>query len=50
MMSVAFLLLSTGYFLILPPTIFAHMEIFDQMGDIMRIGGLATLLIGYIRG
>jgi hypothetical protein len=50
MMSIAFLLLSIGYFLILPSILFAHMEILDQMGDIIRIGGLATLLIGYIRG
>jgi hypothetical protein len=50
MMSIAFLLLSIGYFLILPSILFTHMEILDQMGDIIRIGGLATLLIGYIRG
>lgn len=50
LMSVAFLLLSIGYFLILPKILFAHMDILDQMGDVIRIGGLATLLVGYIRG
>jgi hypothetical protein len=50
LMSVAFLLLSIGYFLILPSLLFTHMELLDHMGDVIRIGGLATLLIGYIRG
>jgi hypothetical protein len=50
MMSIAFLLLSIGYFLILPGILFPHMERFDQMGDIIRIGGLVTLLVGYIWG
>jgi hypothetical protein len=50
LMSVAFLLLSIGYFLILPKILFAHMDMLDQMGDVIRIAGLAILLIGYIRG
>lgn len=50
LMSVSFLLLSIGYFLILPKILFAHMDILDQMGDVIRIAGLAILLIGYIRG
>jgi hypothetical protein len=50
LMSVAFLLLSIGYFLVEPKILFAHMDILNQMGDIIRIGGLAILLVGYIRG
>ncbi len=50
LMSAAFLLLSIGYFLILPKILLPHMEIFDQIGDIIRIGGLVMLLMGYLLG
>lgn len=50
LMSIAFLLLSIGYFMILPKILFAHMDMLDQMGDVIRIAGLAILLVGYIRG
>src|SRR5215470_15129964 len=39
LMSATFLLLSIGYFLILPKIFFAHMESLDQIGDMIRIGG-----------
>lgn len=50
LMSVAFFLLTIGYFLILPGMLFAHMEILDQTGDIIRIAGVVTLLMGYLLG
>ena len=49
-MSGAFLLLSIGYFLILPKYFLAHQELLDQLGDVVRILGLIVLLIAYLRG
>ncbi len=50
LMSIAFLALSVGYLLILFTLFFAHMDIVDQIGDIIRIGGLVVLLVGYVLG
>jgi hypothetical protein len=50
LMSTAFLLLSIGYFLILPRLLFTQMDLLDQMGDVIRIAGVVTILIGYLRG
>jgi hypothetical protein len=50
LMSAAFLLLSIGYVLILPKYFFAHQELSDQLGDVVRILGLVVLLIAYLRG
>jgi hypothetical protein len=49
-MSVAFLLLSIGYSLILPKYFFLHEDLLDQLGDVIRIFGLTVLLIAYLRG
>jgi len=50
LMSGAFLLLSIGYFLILLKYFVLPGDVFDQTGDFIRILGLITLLIAYIRG
>jgi hypothetical protein len=50
LMSGAYLLLSIGYFLILPKYFLAHQEFYDQLGDGIRILGLIVILIAYVRG
>jgi hypothetical protein len=47
LMSVAFLLLSLGYVLILPKYLFAHQELLDHLGDVIRILGLLALFMAY---
>lgn len=47
LMSAAFLLLSLGYVLILPKYLFAHQEVLDHLGDVIRILGLIGLFMAY---
>jgi len=50
LMSAAFLILSTGYFIIIPKYSSPIFESLDQIGDITRITGLITLLIAVLLG
>ena len=50
LMSATFLVLGIGYFLILPKIFFAHMEVLDQVADMIRIGGFMLLSLAFIRG
>lgn len=48
LMIVSFLLLSFGYLLLLPTYLLPNQELFDHIGDLVRIGGLMLLLMGFI--
>jgi len=48
LISVAFLLLSIGYCLILPKLLVSHAEFLDQIGDMTRILGIIVLLSAYM--
>jgi hypothetical protein len=50
LMSGAFLLLSLGYVLILPKYLFAHQEVLDHLGDVIRLLGLIVLYLAYTWG
>jgi hypothetical protein len=50
LMSLAFVLLSIGYSLILPKYLFANQGGLDQIGDGIRILGLLILLSAYLKG
>lgn len=49
-MSVAFLLLAFGYFVIFPKFLYSHQDLLTNTGDIMRICGFIVLLITYLIG
>ena len=50
LMGVTFLLLSLGYLIILPKYILPHQEFLDYVGDIMRLGGIVTMLSSFVAG
>ena len=50
LMSIAFALLSIGYFLVLPKYLFGHQEVLDQLGDAIRMVSIIVLLVAYARG
>jgi len=50
LMGAAFLLLSTGYFIIVPKYSSPAFDSLDQLGDITRITGLVTLLVAVLLG
>lgn len=50
LMMAAFFLLSFGYLVLLPTYVLPHEELLDHIGDIMRIGGVVTLLTGFVAG
>ena len=50
LMSAAFLLLGTGYFIIIPKYSSSIFESLDPIGDITRIMGLVTLLVAVLLG
>ncbi len=50
LMSAAFLLLSTGYFVIIPKYSIPNVDLLDHVGDITRVTGLITLLAAVLLG
>ncbi|MGI9059384.1 MAG: hypothetical protein ACR2H5_12465 [Ktedonobacteraceae bacterium] len=50
LMSVAFLLFSIGYLMILPKYSISGLDVIDRLGDTTRIVGLVTLFINVLRG
>lgn len=50
LMSVAFLLFSIGYLMILPKYSISGLDLVDQLGDTTRICGLVVLFINVLRG
>lgn len=50
LMSGAYLLLGIGYFVILPKYFLPNADLLDHTGDFIRMFGLVTLLVAYVRG
>lgn len=50
LMSVAFLLFSVGYLMILPKYSISGLDVVDRLGDVTRIFGLVTLFINVLQG
>ncbi|HLJ33968.1 MAG TPA: hypothetical protein VKU38_09975 [Ktedonobacteraceae bacterium] len=50
LMGVAFLLLSAGYFVIIPKYSIPNLDLLDELGDLTRVGGLITLFVTILIG
>lgn len=50
LMSVAFLLLSAGYFVIIPKYSIPNLDLLDELGDLTRVSGLITLFVTILIG
>jgi len=49
-MMAAFALFTFGYVLIIPRYYIPSLTFLDNIGDILRLGGLAALTLGYLAG
>ncbi len=50
LMVISFMLLSFGYLMTLPMSIFPDQDILDYMGDIVRVFGVVTMMVGFAVG